>query len=89
MGRQVPPDDAKAVARRRRRAADTRRWRERRRRGLELYRLEAGTHELDLCIKYGGLQEHQLSDKTAVAASFGRLLRRALLSLLHEDAHRR
>src|SRR5262249_19606143 len=89
MARHVLPDDVKARARRRRRAADTRRWRLRRRRGLELYRLEAGMHELDLCIKYGGLQEHQLSDKAAVAASLGRLLRRALLSLLREDARRR
>jgi len=42
MRRQAPPDDAKAVARRRRRAADTARWRSRRRRGVQLFQIEAG-----------------------------------------------
>jgi hypothetical protein len=89
MGRQAPPDDAKAVLRRRRRAADTARWRSRRRRGVQLFQIEAGPHEYDLAIQYGGLREDQISNKVAVKAALGRLLRRALVALLHETAQRR
>lgn len=78
------PDDQ---ARRRRRAADTARWRSRRRRCVELYQLEAGPSEIDLAVKYGGLKESRISDRAAVNAALGRLLRRALAALLREDNH--
>ena len=90
MGRrQAPPDDAKAAARRRRRAADTARWRSRRRRGVQLFQIEAGPYEYDLAIEFGGLDENQTADKVAIAAALGRLLRRALVALLREDTRGR
>jgi hypothetical protein len=89
VGREAPPADAKVAARRRRRAADTARWRSRRRRGVELFSIEAGSREYDLAIRYAGLREDQLSDKSAVSAALGRLLRRALLALLNEETRRR
>jgi hypothetical protein len=89
MGRQAPPDDAKTGARRRRRAADTARWRSRRRRGVQLFQFEAGPHEYDLAIRFAGLREEQTGNKVAVNAALGRLLRRALVALLHEDVRRR
>jgi hypothetical protein len=79
------PDDA---ARRRRRAEDTARWRSRRRRGVQLFQLEAGPTEYDLAIRYGGLNETQVCNKHAVNAALGRLLRRALVALLREGDRR-
>jgi hypothetical protein len=89
MGRQAPLDDAKVAARRRRRAEDTARWRSRVARGVQLFQLEAGPDEYELAIRFGGLEESQRSNKTAVNAALGRLLRRALLALLREDKRRR
>jgi hypothetical protein len=89
MARQAPPDDAKAGARRRRRADDTRRWRSRQRPGMALFTFEAGPHEYDLAVRFAGLREDQVGNKTAVNAALGRLLRRALVALLHEDVRRR
>jgi hypothetical protein len=88
MARRAPPDDAKARARQRRRAADTARWRSRRRRGVELFQIEAGPREYDLAVEYGGLREDQITDKAAVAGALGRLLRRAIIALLREDTRR-
>jgi hypothetical protein len=76
-----------AIRRRRRRAEDTARWRSRRRRGVELFRLEAGPTEYDLAIRFGGLKEAQISNKKAVNAALGRLLRRALAALVRESDH--
>ena len=59
-------DDA---ARRRLRAADTARWRSRRRRGVQLFQVEAGPTEYDLAIRYGGLKESQVFNKAAVNAA--------------------
>jgi hypothetical protein len=85
--RQLPSTaDAKALQRRRRRAADTARWRSRRRRGVELFSIEAGAKEYFLAKKYAGLREDEIDDKRAVSAALGRLLRRALTSLLREQA---
>jgi len=89
MAFQARANDAKATARRQRRAADTARWRSRRRRGGELFQIEDGPREYDLAIKYGGLREDQITDKAAIAAALGRLLRRAIVAMLHEDARRR
>ena len=77
------------MARRRRRAADTAHWRSRQRRGVQLFKIEAGPKEYDLAIQYGGLRESQVADKAAVAPAFGRLLRRGLVCLLRESAHGR
>jgi hypothetical protein len=88
MARQVPLDIAKVRAHRRRRAADTRRWRSRQRRGVQLFQIEAGAPEYELALKYGGLREDQISDKMAVSAALGRLLRHALVALLREDRRR-
>jgi len=85
----APPDDAKAATRRRSRAADTRRWRHRCRQGLALYSIEIGPEEINLAVKYGGLREERMSDKAAVAVSVGKLLRRALVALRHEETRRR
>jgi hypothetical protein len=89
MGRRAPPDDAKAAVRRRRRAADTARWRSRQRRGMALYTLEVGGLELDLAIRYGGLSENQLGNKTAINAALGKLLRLGLVALIEREHRRR
>jgi hypothetical protein len=51
--------------------------------------LEAGPDEYELAIKYGGLRESQVNNRHAVNAALGRLLRLALVALVHEDTHRR
>jgi hypothetical protein len=76
------------LERRRRRADDTRRWRSRKRRGVQLYDFEAGSFEYDLAVKFGGLKETQRNDKAAVARALGRFLRKAIAALLREDALR-
>jgi hypothetical protein len=72
-------------ARLRRRAEDTRRWRSRCRRAVSLYQIEVDSEALDLAIQFGGLKETQITNKHAVNAALGRLLRRALAALLRED----
>lgn len=87
MARPAPPDDA---ARRRRRAADTARWRSRRRRGVQLFQVEAGAWEYGLMVRYAGLREERTSGKRAVRDALGRLLRKAVAALvLHEETMRR
>jgi hypothetical protein len=76
------------AAYRRRRADDTRRWRSRQRRGVQLFALEAGWWEYSLAIKFADLREEQVGNKTVVNAALGRLLRRALVALLHEEQRR-
>jgi hypothetical protein len=83
MPRRVGPDDA----RRRRRALDTARWRSRRRRGVELFSIEAGPAEYDLTVKFGGLREGT-TDKRQIAVALGKLLRRALVVLLREESRK-
>jgi hypothetical protein len=89
MTRRAPPDDAKTRMRRRRRAADTARWRSRRRRGMQLFKVEVGREERDLAVRFGGLRQDQIADDVAVSAALGRLLRRGLAALLREDGQRR
>jgi hypothetical protein len=89
VGRQAPPVDAKAAARRRRRADDTRRCRDRQRRGTALYSLEIGGRELDLAIRFGGLSEDQLGNKSAVGTALGKLLRLGLVALIEREYRRR
>jgi hypothetical protein len=88
MMRPAPPDDSKTRARRRRRTADTARWRSRRRRGVQLFQIEAGPSEYDLAIRYGGLKDTQVCNKAAVSSALGRLLRKALAALLRESDRR-
>ena len=76
------------AARRRRLAADTARWRSRQRRGVQLFEFEAGVFEYELAKLYAGLQEAEMDDKVAVNAALGRLLRRALVSLMREKPRR-
>jgi len=54
-----------------------------------LFQIEAGPHEYDLAVEYGGLREDQIADKVAVNAALGRLLRLALVALRREDTRRR
>jgi hypothetical protein len=77
-----------AAVRRRRRAADVARCRSRQRRGVALFEIEVGTYEYELARLYGGLREDQVDDKQAVSAALGRLLRRALASLIREKPRR-
>lgn len=86
MASRARPDD---TGRRRRRAADMRRLRSRQRRGVQLFQLEAGDFEYDLAIRYGGLREDQVGNKTAVNAALGRLLRAGLMALIERDRSRR
>ncbi len=72
------------IARRRRRAEDTANWRSRCRRGVQLFTFEAGPDEYDLARRYAGLQENQITNKRAVNAALGRLLRKSLAALLRE-----
>ena len=81
-----PPDDAE---RRRKRAADTAACRSRQRRGVELFKFEAGAFEYDLAIKFAGLKESQLTNKNAVKAALGRLLRKALVALVLQEEQKR
>ncbi len=85
----MPVRDDAIAARRRRRTEDTRRWRSRCRRGVELAQVEIGGLELDLAIRFGGLAENQVLDRNAVNAAIGRLLRKALVALLRERPRRR
>ncbi len=74
------------LERRRRHADDTRRWRSRKRRGVELFQFEAGSTEYDLAVRFGGPKDTQRSNKAAVNAALGRFLR--IAALLREDARR-
>jgi hypothetical protein len=80
--------DDDAEARRRRRAEDTRRCRSRQRRCVQLYSVEIGGDEITLAIRYGGLRESEIMDKRAVSVAIGKLLHRALISLLREGKRR-
>jgi len=44
-----------------------------------LFQVEAGPFEYDLALRYGGLREQEINNKTAVAAALGRLLRMGML----------
>jgi hypothetical protein len=87
MPRRVPPDDA--ARRKKRRAADTRRWRDRQRRKVQLFEIEADGEAYDWCIAFAGLKESQISNKVAVSASLGRLLRMGIAALLEQNNRRR
>lgn len=86
--RQVP-NDPKSRARRERRAADSARWRSRKRRGVRLFKIEIGRDEERLAVRFGGLQQHEIEDKAAVATGLGKLLRRGLIALLQQEDRRR
>jgi hypothetical protein len=79
----------KAAARRQRRAEDTRRWRERLRRGACVLPVEADGMTFDLMERFGLLKASKVSDRQAVAVALGKLLRLALAALLREAASRR
>jgi hypothetical protein len=81
------PHDEKTI-RRRRRAEDTRRWRDRKKRGVELFQVEIGPDEYDLAVRFAKLQENQITNKKAVNIAIARLLRRALGALMRENNHR-
>jgi hypothetical protein len=85
MARRVLADEA----RRRKRRLDTANWRSRQRRGIALFKLEAGSEEFDLAIRFGGLKESQINDKTQVSLALGRLLRRGIVALLDQQTRRR
>ena len=80
--RHPPLDNDVAKARRRRHSADQARLRSRRRRGVELLSIEVGQREFDLMVRFAGLREDQTTNKTAVTAAIGRLLRLGLGALL-------
>ena len=73
---------------RQRRAADTARWRERLHRGAAVYPVEVDGTTFDLMERFGGLKANKMSDRQAVAAALGKLLRLALAALLREVASR-
>jgi len=75
----------KTAAFRQRRAADTARWRERLHRGAAVYPVEVDALTFDLMERFVGLRDSKTSDRQAVAAALGKLLRRALEALLRED----
>ena len=79
----MPGASDDVIARRRRRAEDTRRWRSRQRRGVQLFSLECGPAEYDF-----GLRESQVANKAAVKAALARALRKAVIVLLHEGDRR-
>lgn len=82
MARRAQLKDA---AYRRKRALDTARCRKRQRRGLQLHKFEAGEWEYDLAIRYAGLEESQVGNRTAVDTALGRLLRKALVALVVQE----
>ena len=85
----MPRDDAldndAAMARRRRRTDDTRRWRSRCRRRVQLFQIEIDDQAIDMAIKFGGLEESQLDDRDKVSAALGRLLRSGIVCLLEKQ----
>ena len=85
----MPVSSDDVARRRQRRREDTRRWRSRRRRGVQLFQLEAGPLEYDLAVRYGGLRESQMANRAAVKAALARALRKAVTVLLHEGDRRR
>ena len=85
MAPRRPPSD-NDEARRRRRTDDTRRWRSRCRRRVQLFTLEIDDQSLDMAIKFGGLNESQINNKDQVAAAIGRLLRAGMAALLENSA---
>ena len=76
----------KTVAFRQRRAADTARWRERLHRGAAVYPVEVDGQLFDLMERFGELKDSKTGDRQAVATALGKVLRRALKSLLREEA---
>ena len=76
----------KTAAFKQRRAADTARWRERLQRGAAVYPVEVDGQLFDLMERFGGLRDTKTGDRQAVATALGKLLRRALESLLREEA---
>jgi hypothetical protein len=77
------------LAFRQRRAADTARWRERLRRGAAVYPVEVDAATFNLMERFAGLKTNKMSDRQAVAAALGKLLRLALAALLREAASQR
>jgi hypothetical protein len=76
---------SKTAAFRARQAANSRRWRQRLKRGRALYAIEVGSDEFALLERFGELRADQVDDRAAVAAALGRLLRRSLAALLHAE----
>ena len=85
MGRQTAPDDGKAAAHRRRRADDTRRWRSRCRRRVQLFQIEIDDQSLDMAIRFGELDEAQIGNRDKVSAALGKLLRSGIVCLLEKQ----
>ncbi len=54
-------------------------------RPVHLAAARIGQHEHNLAMEFAGLRKDQLTDKVAVAAALGRLLRRALVALMNEE----
>ena len=75
----------KTAAFKERRAADTARWRERLQRGAAVYPVEVDGQLFDLMERCGGLKASKVRDREAVAVALGKMLRRALKSLLREE----
>jgi hypothetical protein len=73
------------IHRRRRRVEDTRRWRQRLRRGSIVLPIEVDGPLYDLMEHFGALRDGT-RDREAVAIALKKLLRRALEALLREEA---
>jgi hypothetical protein len=67
------------------RAEDTRRWRERLKKGTAVYPIEVDGTTFDLMERFGGLKDSKTGDRKAVATALGKLLRRVLKALLWEE----
>lgn len=83
--RQPPSKDVAIRRRRARRARDTANCRRRQRLGLQLLKIEVGSSEYDLAIRYADLEENHIASKAKVVASMGRLLRKALVALVTQE----
>lgn len=85
----MPRDDAldndAAMARRRRRTDDTRRWRSRCRRRVQLFQIEIDDQSLEMAIRFGELDEAQIGNRDKVSAALGRLLRSGIVCLLEKQ----
>lgn len=68
--------------------ADVARCRSRQRRGVALFEIEAGFQEFELAKLYAGLKESEMDDRSAINEALGKLLRRALASLIREKPRR-
>jgi hypothetical protein len=60
-------------------------YRSRIKRRVQLFEVEAGEHEYNLCVRFAGLRDDHTNDRVAVRPAMGRLLRKAITALVMQE----